>query len=57
MHISISFHLVFSHIFFYLIVAGSWNNFSYLNVIGIILYFYVKNTIYNLKMLIAKILF
>lgn len=57
MHISISFHLVFSHIFFYLIVAGSWNNFSYLNVIGIVLYFYVKNTIYNLKMLIAKILF
>lgn len=57
MHISISFHLVFSHILFHLIVAGSWNNFSYLNVIGIILYFYVKNTIYNLKMLIAKILF
>lgn len=41
MHISISFHLVLSHILFNLI-AEFLNNFSYLNVIGIILYFYVE---------------
>lgn len=36
------FILFFPTFLFHLIVAGSWNNFSYLNVIGIILYFYVE---------------
>lgn len=46
MHISISFHLVLSHTLFNLIADFLNIFFSYLNVIGIILYFYVENTLY-----------
>lgn len=43
MHISISVHLVLSHILFRFMVAEFLEYFfSYLNVIGIILYFYVE---------------